>query len=265
MVRYGARLPWWLRSCAERDRGRFAHSSLATERDYSKLADGISHLPDYPFVVESLVSAARLLVLGTHNAKKRGELERLLTPFDLPLATLADFPNAIKVAETGQTFAENARLKATQQAVHLGYWVLGEDSGLAVDALDGAPGIYSARYSGPQATDEANNQKLLAELGDLPPERRAAHYVCQMAIADPQGIVQAEAFGQCQGQIRREPAGAAGFGYDPLFELSEYHRTFGELGPAAKAMLSHRARAMRELAAKIERLLRQPTSFLPGR
>src|SRR5262245_36553000 len=102
-----------------------------------------------------------LLVLGTNNRKKCGELVDLLAPFGFELRSLADFPQAITVEETGTTFAENAALKATQQAVHLKAWVLGEDSGLAVDALRGDPGVYSARFSGPEATDESNNALLL--------------------------------------------------------------------------------------------------------
>ena len=100
-------------------------------------------------------------------------------------------------------------------------WVLGEDSGIVVDALGGAPGIYSARYSGPGATDQTNNDRLLAELGDTPLERRTAHYVCQMALADRGGTVRATSGGECHGRIRFEPAGSAGFGYDPLFEIIE--------------------------------------------
>lgn len=196
-----------------------------------------------------------ILVLGTHNEKKRRELAALLVGLDLRLETLGSYPDALEVVEDGDSFAANARLKASQQAIHLGRWVLGEDSGLAVDALDGRPGIYSARFAGESATDDDNNRRLLEELGDLPPARRAAHYDCHMTLSDPLGVVQAEAHGVCQGRIRAQPAGSAGFGYDPLFELPEYHRTFGELGPAAKAMLSHRARAMRKLAPQVARLL----------
>ena len=128
-----------------------------------------------------------LLVLGTHNRKKGLELIDLLTPWGFECKTLADFPTAIDVEETGSTFAENARLKACQQARHLGQWVLGEDSGLAVDALNGAPGVYSARFSGPSATDESNNRLLIEKLGELPTEKRTAHYVCHAVLADPRG------------------------------------------------------------------------------
>src|SRR5262245_52188700 len=124
-----------------------------------------------------------VLVLGTGNRKKLAELFDLLSPLGIELKTLGDFPNAIMVEETGQSFAENAALKAQVQAKHLNRWVLGEDSGLAVDALKGAPGIYSARYSEPGATDERNNQKLLMELQEVAAAKRTAHYVCHATLS----------------------------------------------------------------------------------
>lgn len=195
------------------------------------------------------------LVLGTHNRKKGQELAELLLPHGISVATLAEIPGCIEVVEDGATFAENAVKKASQQARHLGRWVLAEDSGLAVDALGGAPGVYSARYAGPGASDEENNLKLLAELEGVPPERRGAHYVCHAALADPQGNIVAQSEGRCHGRIRSEPAGSGGFGYDPLFEIVEYHRTFGELSPVVKAFLSHRAQAIRRLLPEILRLV----------
>lgn len=195
--------------------------------------------------------SAPILVLGTHNQKKRRELEELLAPEGIQLLTLDDFPNALEVDESGTTFTENARLKATEQARHLGHWVLGEDSGLAVDALGGAPGVYSARFSGPQATDASNNRLLLEKLAAVPPEKRTAHYVCHMTLSDPQGQVRAESEARCQGRLLTAEAGVGGFGYDPLFEIREYHRTFGELAPAVKAVISHRARATRQLLPQL--------------
>jgi XTP/dITP diphosphohydrolase len=195
------------------------------------------------------------LVLGTHNRKKGLELAELLQPWGFQLLTLADVPNPLEVDETGDTFAANAALKACQQAAHLQRWVLGEDSGLAVDALDGAPGVYSARFSGPTATDESNNRLLLEKLGSTPLEKRTAHYVCHATLSDPAGNIQAEAEGYCHGRIRFEGSGTGGFGYDPLFEIVEYHSTFGELGPAVKAALSHRARAIRQLIPALLRLI----------
>jgi len=197
-----------------------------------------------------------LLVLGTHNRKKGLELAHLLAPFGFELRTLAEFPNPLEVEETGESFAENATLKAVQQAVHLKAWVLGEDSGLVVDALGGRPGIYSARFAAPDATDEMNNAHLLQELADVPEHKRTAHYVCHVTLADPFGQPRANWESICRGRIRKTPVGTGGFGYDPLFEIAEYHRTFAELG-AAKAVLSHRARAMRRLIPEMVQLAKQ--------
>jgi XTP/dITP diphosphohydrolase len=196
-----------------------------------------------------------VLVLGTANRKKGLELAELVAPLGLQVRTLADFPDAIGVAETGETFAANAALKAVEQAKHLRQWVLADDSGLAVDALGGAPGVYSARYAGPDATDADNNRRLLAELADVPLERRTAHYVCHATLADPSGAIRAEAEDYCHGRILTDYRGGNGFGYDPLFEVVEYHRTFGELSPEVKAVLSHRGRAMRDLLPVFERLI----------
>ena len=178
------------------------------------------------------------LVLGTGNKKKRKELEYLLRPQGIQLKSLSDFPDAIEVEETGTTFAENAALKATQQSVHLGQWVLGEDSGISVDALDGAPGVYSARFSGEQATDEQNNALLLEKLAGVPREKRTAFYTCHMTLADPDGNQRINCQAQCHGRILTEAVGTSGFGYDPLFEIPEYHMTFGQMGDAVKAVLS---------------------------
>jgi XTP/dITP diphosphohydrolase len=191
------------------------------------------------------------LVIGTHNRKKGIELAELLTPLGFSVVTLEDVPNAIDVVEDGDTFAANARLKASQQAVHLQRWVLADDSGLAVDALGGAPGVYSARFGGPSATDEDNNRLLLEKLKNVPLEMRTAHYVCHVSVADVTGTIRAESHDICRGRIRFEPAGTNGFGYDPLFEVVEYHRTFGELGPHVKQALSHRSRALRGIVPKL--------------
>lgn len=198
---------------------------------------------------------APVLVFGTGNRKKAAELADLLTPLPLALKTLADFERPLAVDEVGQSFAENAALKATRQAIHLHAWVLGDDSGLVVDALQGAPGIYSARFAGPTASDEDNRRKLLAELAGLGLPRRTARFECHLALADPSGNVRAVSEGRCQGRIRLEESGSGGFGYDPLFEIVEYHRTFGELSPAVKSCLSHRARAMHALAPQIATLI----------
>jgi XTP/dITP diphosphohydrolase len=196
------------------------------------------------------------LVIGTRNHKKGAELGKMLAPHGLQLVTLADVPDSIDVVEDGDSFAANAALKATQQARHLGRWVLADDSGLEVEALGGAPGIFSARFAGPNATDNANNAELLKRLGDTPLDRRSARYVCHVTVADPSGALRAESHDVCHGRIRFEPAGANGFGYDPLFEVVEYHRTFGELGPHVKQAISHRSRALRAILPKLVELLR---------
>lgn len=201
------------------------------------------------------MSTTHVMVLGTRNRGKLGELRELLAPHGFELRSVAEYPQAIEVEETGITFTENAALKAAEQARHLGAWVLGEDSGLLVDALDGAPGVYSARFSGPGASDESNNRLLLERLAELPTQQRGAHYECHMALSDPLGEIVVRCAGQCHGRIRSEPAGRSGFGYDPLFEIVEYHRTFGELSGAVKGVLSHRSRAVRLFVPAVLQLL----------
>jgi XTP/dITP diphosphohydrolase len=198
----------------------------------------------------------RELVLGTRNAGKLRELADLLEPLGVRCRSLEGFERAVEVEETGETFAENAALKASRQAVALARHVLGEDSGLVVDALGGQPGVRSARYSDPGATDERNNALLLARLAEARGGGgRTARYECHMALADPSGEVIATASGRCEGRIAERHRGRGGFGYDPLFIVPEYHATFGELGPAVKAVISHRARALRDLVRVCRRLL----------
>lgn len=195
------------------------------------------------------------LVIGTGNKKKGRELAELVAPLGLAVKTLADFPPPEQVEETGRTFAANAELKAVGYARQLNRWVLADDSGLCVDALRGEPGVDSALYAGRHGDDEANNDKLLAALRDVPPEARGAHYVCHVVLADPRGAVRFRTEDYCRGRIVTERRGEGGFGYDPLFEVVEFHRTFGTLSPDVKACISHRARAMRKLLPELERLL----------
>lgn len=191
------------------------------------------------------------LVVGSGNPHKVVELKALLPNSVFQLTCLAEVDSPLDVEETGATFAENARLKATLQAKHLGRWVLAEDSGLVVDALDGRPGVYSARYAGRHGDDAANNRKLLDELAAVPEDKRGAAFCCFVCVAAPDGSVRIETSGTCRGVIGYEPLGSHGFGYDPLFLIPEYHQTFGQLGLAIKSVLSHRSRALRRLVPSL--------------
>src|SRR5262245_8278429 len=196
-----------------------------------------------------------VLVLGTRNRKKREEIVEILGDMGLDLQDLTSYPTAPDVVEDGNTFEANARKKAVEIAKAVGQWALGEDSGLVVPALQGRPGVYSARYAGKQGDDEANNDRLLAELAPLSDDKRAGYYVCTAALSDPQGQVRAVVEGRCHGVIIRERRGRGGFGYDPLFLIPEYHRTFGELSSRVKHALSHRARALAQLRPVLRDLL----------
>ncbi len=194
------------------------------------------------------------LVLASRNRKKSIEIGDLLAPLDIAVVSVADFPEAPEVEETGTTFAENSALKAQLTAKALGRWTLADDSGLAVDVLQGAPGVSSARYAGPDATDRDNNEKLLAELSETPDQRRGAQFICCLTVADPAGEMRLQVQGRCRGRLLREGRGAAGFGYDPLFWISEYRKTFAELSLTTKSVLSHRARAFYQLCPLLLRL-----------
>jgi XTP/dITP diphosphohydrolase len=196
-----------------------------------------------------------ILVLGTRNAKKRRELVEILADLPIEISDLTAWPDAPEVVENGTTFEENASKKACETARALKHWVLAEDSGLVVPALGGRPGVYSARYAGKQGDDPANNARLLAELAPLPEDRRGAYYVCVAALADPHGEIKAVAEGRCHGIITHDSRGTGGFGYDPLFLIPEYHRTFGELSPLVKHALSHRARALARMRPVLRRFL----------
>jgi len=196
-----------------------------------------------------------VLVVGSRNAKKRAEIVALLHGLDIEVRDLRDFADVPEVIEDGGSFVANCRKKATSYAQALRQWVLADDSGLVVPALGGAPGVDSAVYAGQQGNDEANNDKLLREMAHLQGEQRNAYYVCVLALADPSGAIVAESEGRCGGRIALERSGQGGFGYDPLFVIPEYHRTFGELSPRVKAALSHRARALERLLPAIKKHL----------
>jgi XTP/dITP diphosphohydrolase len=197
-----------------------------------------------------------ILVLATRNVKKRREIEEILGDLNITLHDLSMYPQAPEVVEDGVTFEANARKKASETAQATGQWTLGEDSGLVVPALGGAPGVYSARYAGTQGDDAANNRKLLAELATFPVDKREAYYVCTAALADATGMVHAVVEGRCHGRIIDVPRGDGGFGYDPYFQIPEYHQTFGELSARVKHALSHRGRALLQLRPILRPLLK---------
>ncbi|MGI6492939.1 MAG: XTP/dITP diphosphatase [Peptococcaceae bacterium] len=183
------------------------------------------------------------LVLATRNEGKLRELTDLLAPYGFEVLSLSSFSELGEIIEDGATFKENAIIKAAAVAKHTGLLALADDSGLEVDALDGAPGVYSSRFAGEGKDDLANNRKLLELLAGLPPERRTARFQCVVAIAWPDGSMRTST-GTCEGVIAESPRGEGGFGYDPLFYVPEYGKTFAELDAAVKNKISHRAKAL---------------------
>lgn len=195
------------------------------------------------------------ILIATMNEGKLREYRRLLADVrGLELETMASLPARIDVIEDRDTFAGNALKKASEVAVYAGIPCLADDSGLEVDALGGAPGVYSARYAGQDATDARNNQKLLRALRDVPEERRAAWFRCAIAVVDPGGRLLAAADGVCEGRIARAPKGVHGFGYDPVFVPDGYNQTMAELAPETKNRISHRAKAAAELVPLLQEL-----------
>ncbi len=187
------------------------------------------------------------LLVATNNAGKIRELNELLEGLPVELFGLNNFENVSEVEETGATFAENAILKANSYASETGVWALSDDSGLEVEALGGAPGVFSARYAGEQAGDEERIAKILAELAGTGDQLRRARFVCVMAVADEKGEIKFLAEGICDGKIARQPRGGNGFGYDPIFIPDGFEQTFGELSSTVKREISHRARAIRQI------------------
>lgn len=195
------------------------------------------------------------LLIATWNPGKISELSELLADLPLRLRGLADFPDVAEVAETGTTFEANARLKATGYAAQTGCWTLADDSGLEVAALGGAPGVLSARYPGPDASDATRVERLLAELATVPEAARGARFVCVIALAKP-ADERIELFhGTCSGRIADAPRGHGGFGYDPIFIPEGHRQTFGELPHAIKQQISHRARALSQARDSLRRQL----------
>ncbi|GLX01274.1 XTP/dITP diphosphatase [Microtetraspora sp. NBRC 16547] len=196
------------------------------------------------------------VVLATRNAGKVAELRRILAESgaQVELLGMDSFPEVPDVAETGLTFAENALLKAHAVASETGLPAIADDSGLCVDALNGMPGIFSARWAGSHGDDKANLDLLLAQVSDVPDGRRRAHFACTAALALPSGAEQVVE-GTVDGVLIREPRGTNGFGYDPIFVPEGETRTTAELSPEEKDAISHRGRAFRALAAELPELL----------
>ena len=184
-------------------------------------------------------------LLATHNRKKCEEMQRILAPLGIEVCTAEMLGITITDAEeTGTTFAENAKIKAVSGCVESGLPCIADDSGLCVDALNGAPGVYSARFAGEHGDDEANIKKLLESLDGIPDEKRTAHFACAVCVAYPDGkLIELE--GRCNGMIGHEKIGDNGFGYDPVFMIGD--RSFAEFTAEEKDAISHRGNALRKL------------------
>ena len=195
------------------------------------------------------------LVLATRNEAKLVELRRILEPLvAAEVVGLADVPAYQEVPETGATFAENALLKAREAVRHTGLPAVADDSGLAVDALNGMPGVLSARWAGRAADDAANRRLVLEQTADVPEPRRGAAFVCAAALVTPDGREQTVE-GRLDGMLTRAPRGSNGFGYDPVFQPDGETRTTAEMDPAEKDAISHRGRAFRALAPVVAEAL----------
>lgn len=202
---------------------------------------------------------ARRLLIATTNPHKVEEFRGLLAGLPYDLVSLTDVGVAADVAETGTTFAGNATIKALAYADLTGLLALADDSGLEIDALDGAPGLYSARWAGPDVSYVVRNRMIVEKLAGLPAARRGARYRCAIAIAAPapcglQGVVE----GTLEGRIAEEPSGEGGFGYDPIFLVPEYGRTVGQMSADEKSRISHRARAAQAARPLLARLATEP-------
>jgi XTP/dITP diphosphohydrolase len=205
--------------------------------------------------------SVKVILVATTNPGKVRELRALLGT-EVEWKSLTDFPGIGEVKEDGATFAENARKKALGYAKATGLWTLADDSGLVVDALGGAPGVNSARFSGERAkgadrkvVDRRNMEKLLSLLQDVPIEKRTARFVCCLCLANPEEVL-IETRGTLEGVITQEPAGTGGFGYDPVFLVPQFGKTVAELDEKEKNAISHRGNAMRRLKSLLDGLLK---------
>ncbi len=188
------------------------------------------------------------LIIATNNPGKAEEFELLFVDFDETVLSLKDLPQSIEVEETGSTFYENARLKAEAVSAMTGETVISDDSGLVIDALEGRPGVYSARFAGPEKNDQANIDKVLKLMKNVPRDERSARFVTVLAISKP-GLPTRYIEGECHGVITETNSGAGGFGYDPIFYVPEKKKTFAEMSREEKNEISHRGKAMKQLKA----------------
>ena len=185
------------------------------------------------------------IIIATHNKHKLAEMSRILSPMGYEVVTDTDLGIELSdVEENGEAFLDNARIKSEAGCKESGYPCIADDSGLCVDALGGAPGVYSARYSGVHGDDDANNCKLLAELDGVPTEKRTAHFACAICVSFPDGS-EVTATGKCEGYIGYEKKGSNGFGYDPLFMVGD--RSLAQMSAEEKDAISHRGNALKEL------------------
>ena len=190
------------------------------------------------------------MILATRNKGKLKEIQALLSDLDIDIMSLDEAENAPHVVEDGKTFMENAFKKAKVIAEATGIMALADDSGLEVDALDGAPGVHSARYSGENASDASNNEKLLADLEGVSSGKRSAHFSCVIVVYHPSSRwISTES--KCEGEITKKSIGNRGFGYDPVFYLPSLNHTMAQLSPEEKNSLSHRGKALKKLKSEL--------------
>lgn len=206
--------------------------------------------------IRTMSDRIRILTIATFNAGKLAEYREMLSEFDLEIRALEDFPNLSEIDETAATFAGNASLKATGYAIATGSFTLADDSGLEVAALEGRPGVLSARYLGEGTSFTEKMASLLEELRLTGSDDRRARFVCEAAIADKSGTILFSARGECRGKLAAKPAGSNGFGFDPIFIPDGFKQTFGELSAGEKRSISHRAAAFEQII----RYLRENTA-----
>ncbi|TFE00990.1 XTP/dITP diphosphatase [Jeotgalibacillus salarius] len=191
------------------------------------------------------------IIIATNNQGKAKDFERLFNPLGYEVKTLTDYPELEEVEETGTTFAENAALKAETISNQLKEIVIADDSGLMIDALNGEPGVYSARYAGADKSDQKNIEKVLLKMDGIPKEKRTARFHCTLALAEPDKDTLLFT-GETEGYITFKRAGENGFGYDPIFFTDIFGKTFAELTHDEKNQISHRAKALKKLQSKFQ-------------